>query len=115
MARGARLPLPEQCGYIPLLESDEAAAELGGEAGQVKRHIKRLSNLNAQKDERAGSAHWLAENGSEEAILGLLKRFELTYEHRMKDTEEKKDEEKKEADGEDKGETKKETKVETKE
>ena len=25
MARGARLPLPEQCGYIPLLESDEAA------------------------------------------------------------------------------------------
>lgn len=61
----------------------------GGEAGQVKRHIKRLSNLNAQKDERAGSAHWLAENGSEEAILGLLKRFELTYEHRMKDTEEK--------------------------
>lgn len=30
MARGARLALPEQCGYIPLVESDEAA-ELGGE------------------------------------------------------------------------------------
>ena len=30
MARGARLALPEQCGYVPLVESDEAA-ELGGE------------------------------------------------------------------------------------
>jgi hypothetical protein len=61
----------------------------GGDAGQAKRHIKRLSNLNAQKEERAASAHWLAENGTEEAILGMLKRFEMTYEHRMKDTEEK--------------------------
>jgi hypothetical protein len=61
----------------------------GGDAGQVKRHIKRLSNLNAQKEERTASAHWLAENGTEEAILGMLKRFEMTYEHRMKDTEEK--------------------------
>lgn len=30
MARGAQLALPEQCGYVPLVESDEAA-ELGGE------------------------------------------------------------------------------------
>ncbi len=62
---------------------------LGGEAGQLKRHVKRLCNLNAQKEDRNASAYWLAENGSPEAILGLLNRFDMTYEHRMKDTEEK--------------------------
>ncbi|MEL6346201.1 MAG: HEAT repeat domain-containing protein [Myxococcota bacterium] len=61
----------------------------GGEAGQIKRHAKRLCNLNAQKEDRQASAIWLAENGSEEAIIGLLNRFDMTYEHRMKDTEEK--------------------------
>ena len=61
----------------------------GGEEGQIKRHVKRLRNLNAQAEDRIGSAHWLAEHGSEEAVLGLLGRFTINYEHRMKDTEEK--------------------------
>lgn len=61
----------------------------GGEEGQVKRHVKRLRNLNAQAEDRIGSAHWLAEHSSEEAVLGLLGRFTINYEHRMKDTEEK--------------------------
>jgi len=61
----------------------------GGEEGQVKRHVKRLRNLNAQAEDRIGSAHWLAEYSSEEAVLGLLGRFTINYEHRMKDTEEK--------------------------
>jgi len=61
----------------------------GGEEGQVKRHVKRIRNLNAQAEDRTASAHWLAENGTEEAIVGLLGRFTITYEHRMKDTEEK--------------------------
>jgi hypothetical protein len=61
----------------------------GGEDGQVKRHVKRIRNLNAQAEDRTASAHWLAEHGSEEAIIGLLGRFTITYEHRMKDTEEK--------------------------
>jgi hypothetical protein len=60
-----------------------------GEAAQLKRHAKRLSNLNAQKEDRIASAYWLAENGTEEAIIGLLNRFNMTYEHRMKDSEEK--------------------------
>lgn len=60
-----------------------------GEAAQLKRHAKRLCNLNAQKEDRTASAYWLAENGSEEAIIGLLNRFNMTYEHRMKDSEEK--------------------------
>lgn len=61
----------------------------GGEEGQVKRHVKRIRNLNAQAEDRTSSAYWLAENGTEEAVIGLLGRFTINYEHRMKDTEEK--------------------------
>jgi len=61
----------------------------GGENSQLKKHIKRLSNLNAQQEERLLSAQWLADNGCDEAISGILKRFSLTYEKRMKDIEEK--------------------------
>jgi HEAT repeat protein len=61
----------------------------GGKDGQVKRHSKRLTNLNAQVEDREASAHWLAQNGSEQAILGLLGRFTITYEHQMKDMNEK--------------------------
>ncbi len=61
----------------------------GGEEGQVKRHVKRIRNLNAQAEDRTASAHWLAENASEEAVIGLLGRFTITYEQTMKDTEEK--------------------------
>ncbi len=61
----------------------------GGKDGQVKRHSKRLSNLNAQVEDREASAHWLAQEGSDQAILGLLGRFAVTYEHQMKDLNEK--------------------------
>lgn len=61
----------------------------GGSAGQLKKHVKRMKNLNAQAEERMISADWLADEGSEEAIIGLLGRFSVTYEQRMKDTQEK--------------------------
>jgi len=61
----------------------------GGEESQVKRHAKRVRNLNAQGEDRQASAHWLAENGTDEAILGLLGRYTINYEQRMKDEEEK--------------------------
>jgi len=61
----------------------------GGKEGQLKRHARRLKNLNAQAEDRQVSAHWLAEEGSEEAVLGLLGRFEINYEQRMKDSQEK--------------------------
>jgi hypothetical protein len=61
----------------------------GGESSQLQKHIKRLNNLNAQQEERLLSAQWLADNGSQEAIAGIMKRFSLTYEKRMKDIEEK--------------------------
>jgi len=59
------------------------------EEGLIKKHTKRMRDLNAQKEDRQASAAWLADNGSEEAITGLLNRFDLTYEHRMKDAQEK--------------------------
>jgi len=61
----------------------------GGEEGQMKRHAKRVKDLNAQLEDRQLSAHWLAEQGSEEAIFGLLGRFSVSYEQRMKDADEK--------------------------
>jgi hypothetical protein len=61
----------------------------GGEEGQLKRHAKRIKDLNAQMEDRQQSARWLAEKGSEEAIYGLLGRYTINYEQRMKDTEEK--------------------------
>lgn len=61
----------------------------GGVEGQIKRHSKRVRNLNAQAEDRVASAYWLAENGSEDAIVGLLGRFTVTYEQGMKDAQEK--------------------------
>ncbi len=61
----------------------------GGSEGQLKRHTKRAKNLNAQAEDREASLHWLAEDGSEQAIFGLLGRFSVTYEHQMKDLNEK--------------------------
>lgn len=61
----------------------------GNKETQLKRHAKKVSNLNAQADEREASAQWLAEEGSPQAIAALLKRFSLNYEQRMKDIKEK--------------------------
>ena len=60
-----------------------------GSEGQLKRHTKRARNLNAQAEDREASLHWLASEGSEQAVLGLLGRFSVTYEHQMKDLNEK--------------------------
>ncbi|MBM74426.1 MAG: hypothetical protein CMK59_03425 [Proteobacteria bacterium] len=59
------------------------------EKSTLKKHAKRVNNLNAQFEERQASAQWLAEQGSPEAISALLNRFSLAYEHNMKDAEEK--------------------------
>ena len=61
----------------------------GGAEGQLKRHSKRATNLNAQAEDREASLQWLAQEGSEQAILGLLGRYSVTYEHQMKDLNEK--------------------------
>jgi len=61
----------------------------GGDEKQVSRHAKRARDINTQPEERELSLHWLADNGSEEAVVGLLGRFTFAYEQRMKDTHEK--------------------------
>lgn len=61
----------------------------GGEEAQLKRHAKRMVNLNATAEDREASAYWLAEKGDDEAILALLNRFTVKYEQGMKDAAEK--------------------------
>ena len=56
---------------------------------QLKRHAKKVVNLNAQSEDRQFSAEWLAENGTPEALLALLRRFSVHYEHQTKDKNEK--------------------------
>ena len=56
---------------------------------QLKRHAKKVVNLNAQSEDRQFSAEWLADNGSPEAIAALLRRFSVHYEHQTKDKNEK--------------------------
>ncbi len=61
----------------------------GGDEAQLKRHARRMVNLNAQAEDREMSAAWLAENGSPEAVQALLNRFTVKYEQGMKDAAEK--------------------------
>ena len=56
---------------------------------QIGKHAARIKKKDAQQEDRIASAYWLAENGSTEAIMALLGRFEMTYEHLMKDSQEK--------------------------
>ncbi len=61
----------------------------GSEEKMIRKHAVRIKNKDAQQEDRQASAIWLADNGSPEAIVGLLGRFEMTYEHHMKDAGEK--------------------------
>ena len=61
---------------------------LGGRR-QLQANIKRLIDRNAQAEDREGSARWLADNGSEEALYGMFGRFDLQVEHSLKDRKEK--------------------------
>lgn len=62
---------------------------LGGPAGQLRRHARRVANRDSQAEDREASAHWLAQNGSEEALFAMCARFALQLEHGLKDRKEK--------------------------
>jgi hypothetical protein len=62
---------------------------LGGPGGQVKRHGRRVQNRDAQPEDRESSAHWLAQQGTEESLFALCGRFALQLEHGLKDRKEK--------------------------
>ncbi len=61
----------------------------GSEEKQIQRHGKRVRNMNSSLEDREASARWLADNGSPEAIYQMLRRYDQTYEHQMKDLGEK--------------------------
>lgn len=57
--------------------------------GGLKKHIDRVGNKRAQKHERWESIQALAEDGSDEAIRGLLLRFTVRVDPSITDGEEK--------------------------
>jgi hypothetical protein len=61
----------------------------GNPQKQLERQCKRVQNINAQPEDREAAALFLAEDGSEPAIYGLLGRFDVRIENAMKDRNEK--------------------------
>lgn len=51
---------------------------------KIAKHTRRLTNRDAQPEDRESSAQWLANEGSPQALLGLLARFDLKLEHDIK-------------------------------
>jgi hypothetical protein len=57
--------------------------------GKLKKHIRRMADRDALPEDRETSAYWLAEEGSAQAILGLLSRFDMSLSQMLKDKTEK--------------------------
>lgn len=55
----------------------------------ISRHGKRVADRNAQPEDREESARWLANEGTDAAILALYGRYNLQIEHSLKDQREK--------------------------
>lgn len=55
----------------------------------LQKHARRVANRDAQPEDREQSARWLAESGTEEALVALCGRFNLQLEHTLKDQKEK--------------------------
>jgi hypothetical protein len=68
---------------------DFITLNFGSKDKQLVLHAKRIKTKDAQGEDRQASAFWLAQYRSPESIVGLLGRFEMTYEHLMKDADEK--------------------------
>lgn len=56
---------------------------------RIARHIRRLTNRDAQPEDRQSSAEWLASHGTPQAILGLLARFDMQLDHDLKNQTER--------------------------
>lgn len=63
----------------------------GGGANAIVKYGRKLKNKDTPIEERQEAARWLAREGSHEAVKALLGRFEMDYEHGMKDASEKDD------------------------
>ena len=56
---------------------------------KISKYAQRIRNKDTPVEERGAIAEWLADKGTPEAIVALLGRYEMTYEHSMKDQQEK--------------------------
>jgi hypothetical protein len=59
------------------------------EEKKIQRHTRRLTNRDAQPEDREASVVWLAKHGTPEAIAGLISRFDMNLDHQLKDAGEK--------------------------
>ena len=57
--------------------------------GKFNRHVRRMSDRDAQPEDREASARFLADDASPKAIMGLLTRFDITITGQSKDRAEK--------------------------
>lgn len=56
---------------------------------KIAKNTRRLTNRDAQPEDREAAAQWLADEGSPIAIMGLLSRFDMKLDHQLKDHGEK--------------------------
>lgn len=59
------------------------------EEKKIQKNRQRLTSKDAQEEDREIAARWLADNGSNKALMALLSRFDMRLEHQLKDKEEK--------------------------
>jgi len=62
---------------------------LGGAEGKLRKHVARAKNKDAQSADRFSSLEALRDDGSPEAVLGLLGRFTIRYDKSIEDEQEK--------------------------
>jgi hypothetical protein len=56
---------------------------------RIQKQQRRITNRDAQPEDREAAARWLVEQGSGKALVALLSRFEMNLEHQINDKEEK--------------------------
>jgi hypothetical protein len=62
---------------------------LGGAEGKLRKHVARAKNKDSQSADRFASLEALRDDGSPEAVLGLLGRFTIRYDKSIEDEQEK--------------------------
>lgn len=56
---------------------------------KIQKHQRRLTDRNAQAEDREAAATWLSDNGSGKALVALVSRFDMNLENQLKDKAEK--------------------------
>jgi hypothetical protein len=59
------------------------------EKQKIQKHQRRITDIDAQPEDREASARWLAENATPHALLALLSRFDMNLTQSLKDKSEK--------------------------